>query len=494
MNRPNLQLIDDLDGLPNVGDVLHGKYLVEGLLGVGGMAAVLAAKHLTLRERVAIKMLLPEWSGNPELAERFLNEGRAATKIRSEHVVRVLDVDEVDGRPYLVLEYLDGVDLDRLVATEGPRPISEAVDFVLQACEAMAEAHLAGIVHRDLKPANLFLCHRADGSPCVKVLDFGISKITGGTVRESGLRSVGTAPTAVMGSPHYMSPEQMASSSNVDARADIWSLGAIFHELLAGEPPFQAETITGLCSRILKDPPPPLSRIRADVPAELEDVVFRCLEKEPSDRFPDVAEVARAFAPFGSAEAVASAERIARIFDGKDPTPSRPPGEVASHRSGFSAELRASEILAGPRAPVTRRPVAGYVVLGLVLSLFAVAAGWKWRHDVRATRDARREIAVTATLQPAPPALDKAASPPPAIVAPVASPLPEVPVSTTAAPAATIASAAPAPAALHAHHHHVAAQRTAGAVLESPPPDDNPYGSPTAVAPHSPGEDAPGRP
>ena len=160
------------EGLPKRGEVFDGKYRVEGVLGVGGMGVVFAARHLRLDERVAIKILLPQWATDPAIVSRFMQEGRSSLKVKSEHVVRVLDDGIIDGRPYLVLEYLDGKDFDAIVAEDGPMPIASAVALLLQACEALAEAHVAGVIHRDLKPANLFLTHRADGSPCVKVLDF----------------------------------------------------------------------------------------------------------------------------------------------------------------------------------------------------------------------------------------------------------------------------------------------------------------------------------
>jgi serine/threonine-protein kinase len=157
----------DLSGLPRPGETFDGKYRIEKVLGVGGMGAVLSAIHLRLEERVALKLLLPQWAQDQELVRRFVREGQASIKIRSEHVVRVLDVGLVKEQPYLVLEYLDGSDFAVLIHECGPLAIADAVDCLLQACEALAEAHTSGIIHRDLKPANLFLTHRADGSPCV---------------------------------------------------------------------------------------------------------------------------------------------------------------------------------------------------------------------------------------------------------------------------------------------------------------------------------------
>src|SRR5580704_996551 len=209
-----------------VGEVLAGKYRVEGILGAGGMGVVVAAHHLQLDERVALKFLLPEALANAEAVARFDREARAAVKIKSEHVARVIDVGKLEnGSPYMGMEYLDGSDLSAWLQKRGSPPIPQVVDFVLQACEAIAEAHSLGIVHRDLKPANLFCIRRPDGGLCIKVLDFGISKMS----MLGDLHMTGT--TAVFGSPAYMSPEQMHASKDVDGRTDVWSLGVILYEL-----------------------------------------------------------------------------------------------------------------------------------------------------------------------------------------------------------------------------------------------------------------------
>jgi serine/threonine-protein kinase len=299
--------------LPHEGDVLEGKYLIEHTLGEGGMCVVYAAKHLQLEERVAVKLLRPEMLEQPDIVERFLREGRAAIRIHSEHVVRIFDVGMLPSKnPYLVMECLQGSDLDALLLANGPLPIQAAVDYVLQAGEAIAEAHTLGIIHRDLKPANLFLTRRADGSPWVKVLDFGISKVS---ARKSRAPDLGlTAAAAVMGSPRYMSPEQMRSTKNVDGRTDIWSLGAILHELIAGEPPFKGTTMPEICANILQDPPTPLGAVRSDVPAALEAAIMRCLEKDMEARFPHMGDVAVALAEFASPSGRASAHRIVGIL------------------------------------------------------------------------------------------------------------------------------------------------------------------------------------
>jgi eukaryotic-like serine/threonine-protein kinase len=313
------------DLLPAIDDVLADKYRIERELGRGGMGIVVSATHLQLEERVAIKFLLPELAHDPTLVARFLREGRAAIKIRSEHVVRVRDVATLPGgTPYMVMEYLQGKDLEELLEEQGRLSAELAVDHVLQATEALAEAHALGMVHRDLKPANLFLAHRADGSPCVKVLDFGITKVTD-TNDVANFDS--TNASIVMGSPRYMSPEQMRSAREIDARADIWALGVILHELIAGTAPFDGATMPDLLAAILQDPPPPLRQHRPDAPQGLEAIIARCLEKDPAARYADVAELTEALAPFGSASARVSAERVSRVIrprtasDGRTPAP-----------------------------------------------------------------------------------------------------------------------------------------------------------------------------
>jgi serine/threonine-protein kinase len=298
-------------GIPERGETIAGKYVIEAPCGRGGLAVVLSAMHLELDRRVAIKVLLPEWARDAEVVRRFEREGRTATRIKSEHVVRVFDVGTLEsGAPYLVLEYLEGHNLEDIVTNWGPVAVPTAIDWVLQAAEAIAEAHAHGIVHRDLKPANLFLTRRADGSACVKVIDFGLSKLDDPRLRSA---SKITLPTDVMGSPHYMAPEQLRATCDADARADLWALGAVLHELITGQPPFRGDTVAEVCATVLTQATPRISSIRANVPPGLERAVLRCLEKDPAARFATVAEMAYAIAPFGTAIAGSSYERIARM-------------------------------------------------------------------------------------------------------------------------------------------------------------------------------------
>ena len=296
----------------NVGQVLAGKYQIERVLGMGGMGVVVAALHLQLHERVAIKFLQAEALQSPQIVGRFLREARAAAKIRSEHVARVYDVGTLeDGAPYLVMEYLDGSDLSAVVKQRGPLPAAVAVEYVLQACEAIAEAHAAGIVHRDLKPANLFVTARADGSHVVKVIDFGISKMAS-DAGGAGLDM--TKTTEMRGSLLFMPPEQMSRPRDADARSDIWAIGVSLFNLLTGEYPFPAESAPELCAKVFHQAPVPLRHRRPDCPPALEAVILRCLEKSPEQRFQNVAELAAALVDFAAPGARVSADRISKTL------------------------------------------------------------------------------------------------------------------------------------------------------------------------------------
>ena len=290
----------------SAGDVLAGKYRVERVLGVGGMGVVVAATHLALDQRVALKFMLPEVLSNPDHVSRFLREARSVVRLKSEHVARVLDVGTLDnGAPYIVMEYLDGIDLGGYFVQRGPMTANEAADLILQACEAIAEAHALGIVHRDLKPANLFLTHGADGNALVKVLDFGIAKATTGELQLTRTQSV-------MGSPGYMSPEQMRSSRTTDARSDIWSIGVILYQMVTGTVPFDAETFTELVVRVTTEPPTPLPANR--LPPAFAAAINRCLEKDPNRRYQHIGELALALAPFASPRIAPIVEKITGIL------------------------------------------------------------------------------------------------------------------------------------------------------------------------------------
>ncbi len=294
------------------GDIVEGKYRIEQLIGSGGMAWVFRATHLSLNKRVAIKFLrFDSAADNTQALARFRREGLTAASIAGDATARVLDFGTLDsGAPFLVMEYLEGCDLDRLVGESRRLSIETAVHFVVQACEGLAETHAAGIVHRDLKPSNLFLTRSSDGALRMKLLDFGVSKFETPS-SEGAMTSTG----ALIGSPVYMSPEQMRSSRNVDHRSDIWSMGVILYELLAeGHSPFMAATLPEICARILDQKPVPIASVRPQIPRGLEAVLLRCLEKAPARRFQTVADLADALAPFGSPETAFLAQRIRAIL------------------------------------------------------------------------------------------------------------------------------------------------------------------------------------
>jgi tRNA A-37 threonylcarbamoyl transferase component Bud32 len=297
------------------GDVIDGKYRVDRVLGAGAMGIVVAAHHLHLDRRVAIKFLMPRMRDEPEALARFTREARAAAKIRSEHIAQVLDVGTLEnGAPYMVMEFLDGSDLAEWLRARGPLPFGEAVEFILQACEAIAEAHTLGIVHRDLKPANLFCTRSPDGLLCVKVLDFGISKL--GDLPGASPEMAMTSTSAVMGTPYYMSPEQLRASRDVDPRTDIWALGVILYELTTGQVPFKGESLSDVCIKIAMQPTPSLRALRPEAPEGLDAAMGRCLEKDRERRYSTVAEFALAIAAYAPDRARASVDRISRMLGG----------------------------------------------------------------------------------------------------------------------------------------------------------------------------------
>jgi serine/threonine-protein kinase len=263
------------------GTVLGGKYIVERVLGEGGMGVVVAAKHAQLGHRVAIKMMLGEALRSPDALARFEREARAAAELSSEHVARVTDVGHFDdGMPYMVMEYLEGEDLAQRVQRTGPQPVGDVIRMFIQACIGLGDAHERGIVHRDIKPSNLFLSARRGGRSTLKVLDFGIAKANL-AISDHQL----TRTSSLMGSPQYMSPEQLRDTKNVDARTDMWSLGASMYEALTGVPAFPAETLAELHVKILMDQPVPTFHHRPEVPLDLDSIVMRCLAKQVEQRF-----------------------------------------------------------------------------------------------------------------------------------------------------------------------------------------------------------------
>ncbi|HEX7600651.1 MAG TPA: serine/threonine-protein kinase [Polyangiaceae bacterium] len=348
-----------------LGTTLAGKYRIERVLGEGGMGVVYEAFHLRLQHRVAIKMLLPVVLENPEFVARFEREARAAATLESPHVAKILDVDtSPDGLPYMVIEYLEGHDLSEELVKRGRLPVDEAVARVMEACVPIAQAHALGIVHRDLKPANLFLATNG-GQQVLKLLDFGVSKVPADAASRM------TAALLGLGTPHYMSPEQVRDASDVDQRSDIWSLGIILYELLTGRPPFDG-SVSSVLASIVADPVPLPRTFRPDIPEALESVVMHALEKDVDRRFPDIRSLATALAPFAPEEELVPASSVPP--PPSDPTPA-PALELAvdEREPGSWAEPV-------PGAPARRSrwawvlvPAAAAAALGLALVVSRLA-------------------------------------------------------------------------------------------------------------------------
>jgi eukaryotic-like serine/threonine-protein kinase len=378
-SRVSLQRMVGVPELPKPGDVLAGKYEIVRLLGKGGMGAVFEAKHLRLQQRVAVKVLKPELLLRSDCVMRFEREGRAVARLTCANVARVFDVDSTEaGLPFLVIEYLEGHDLLAELGTRDALEVPEAVDLLLQACSAMSEAHALGIVHRDLKPANLFLCGKSRRK--LKVLDFGISKVLADDAGSSS-----TASSTALGTPHYMSPEQIVTASGVDARSDIWSLGVILYRLLSGRLPFVGDSPMALVLAIGTKEPRTLEDC-AKVPPALADAVMKALAKEPSDRWQRVEDFAYAIEPFGTGthpfEPVASSSAARAPSPAAQPSPpSSPAGDETQGTAAGEAQAtmenwtHVETTAPRPRASSRVAKVAAVVVAlacALVVARFAL--------------------------------------------------------------------------------------------------------------------------
>ncbi len=415
------------------GDIFADRYVIEAQLGVGAAGVVVSATHADLKQRVAIKMLRDT---APIGVERMVREARAALSLHSEHIVRVMDVGrDREGHAFIVMEQLEGADLGTVLQQRGTFGIVESVDFILQACAGIAEAHARGIVHRDLKPSNLFLTARADGAPLVKVLDFGISKTTEDEDAETSL----TGPAEMVGSPRYMSPEQVRGARDVDHRADIWALGIILFRFLSGVAPFggKGKGISGALTSIVMDDPPSLAALVPAVPAELEAIILRCLAKSPENRPSSAAELAARLAPFGSGEGRAAVARLLRSIEGRlssevvtSPPPAMPEQPVRPRRLLLGGLIAASIAI----------PAAAFALLGHKASPAPEASGSS-AASVQARPATEPVVAVNlpSAQAAAPVATEVAATPDPA------------PASLSPAPAPAHHRAAGAQAAAHAH-------------------------------------------
>lgn len=456
------------------GAMVMGKYRVDRVLGEGGMGLVVAATHTGLDQKVAIKFLHPEAAAREDIVERFAREARAAAKVKSEHVVRIFDVGTLEnGAPYMVMEHLEGEDLDQLAEREKKLPLGTVCGFMLQACEALAEAHAAGIVHRDLKPANLFLARGPDRRTIVKVLDFGISKLRD---RANAL----TQTSTLLGTAYYMSPEQLTNAKAVDARSDVWALGVILYELVSGARPFDAGTMPEVVALILSSTPTPLREYVPDVPPRFEAIIDRCLQRNPKQRFASVGELAAELVTFVPEQRV-SIERISRVVATMDeiqtgtsatmPAPSNalspeavsfamPPtrregGVVGLAETALSTAAPVAAVVEAPRAP-RRAPLLVLGIAIVAIGLGAVVAVPRLRGTSSAGPSATAPPSATLVESVSAPIPSASAStavvgaasgsaPPPATSASSSSKLP--PRSAPVSPPAHSASArAPAPA------------------------------------------------
>jgi serine/threonine protein kinase len=502
------------------GEIVGGKYKVERVLGAGGMGVVVAARHVELDQPVALKFILPEAINGTSNVERFMREARATVRLKSEHVARVYDVGrDAKDRPYMVLELLEGTDLAKLNAQRGPLPVADSVEYVIQACEALIEAHGAGIIHRDLKPQNLFVTKRLNGTPLVKVLDFGIAKAVGPTAL--GQMAL-TDSATIIGSPLYMAPEQMRAERTIDARTDIWSIGVVLYELLGGELPFTGDTVTAVVIKVVNEPAKALSSLRPGLDENLATIVMRCLEKRPDDRWPNVAQLASALEPFSRSAKQGGLVRPWRSFEDTQDSAVRPPVGAASpvspdatgpatpvvmgdtlrdavldadaapaKASGTGEKLVSTDVTWGesttdpPPRPRRSRAFGTGLAAGVVVSLAAagVAAALLLKTPTPAASSAPGAAATPSAQEPTPSAPEPMPSavstpPPPATT--------ELPAETSPAPAVAV-SALPAATV----HKHVRPARSATPAVAPPlpsttahPPDAPPKVTADPVAPN----------
>ena len=475
-------------GHPSIGSLINGKYLIEEIIGEGGVGVVVAAQNVELSERVALKFLKPEMLERTEIVGRFMHEAKAACSIKSEHSATVYDVGRTPaGVPFLVMEFLEGKDLATIIEEGRQLDVREVAEYGMQVCDALAAAHAKGVVHRDIKPENLFLTTR-NGMRSLKVLDFGISKTAlTGSVLSSVLPLVKTQ--ALMGTPFYMSPEQVRTPDRIDSRTDIWSLGIVMFEALAGRLPLHAESITELCAEILESPLDSLTQYRQDLPEGFVDVVEKCLEKDVKRRFQNVAEIALALMPFAPKRARICAERAGQALAAaglvkeseirlpSSMPPAMSPGSHPSVRLSGSQGISSGSFQIGPppsfstpaglattmtpaAAPEPRvRAMTVVAVLAIALGLAGAVYGF--------TRSAPAAVATAASTAPAAPAPEQAPAPiaaapvvtttaaapvePPVEAQPSAptrpAPKPVAPAPARAAVAKPASTTAPAPAA-----------------------------------------------
>ncbi len=376
--------------VPAPGTVLDDRYRVLRPIGGGGMGAVFAVEHIALGRQVALKAMLPKLASDPEYASRFMREARIASAVSSEHVPRVFDFGRLaDGTLFMTMELLGGCDLEQEIKQRGPLAVAEAARVVIEACDAIAEAHARGIVHRDLKPANLFLAQGQGAQRSVKVLDFGISKVPR---LSQGLGDAELTTTdSTLGSPKYMSPEQLRSPKHVDHRSDIWSLGVVLYRSLSGKLPFSAESIGGYITEVLTAAPIPLGQ---EVPADLARAVYRCLAKDPAHRYPSALALVRALAPFAPEAAAHVAARLGTLSPTIVDDETMPPSVSGAETVAIT---KASRPMDGRGRAAAVGVVAVVVCGAAALSFFVGRRGQTPAVPAHETRASATEGAATAT-------------------------------------------------------------------------------------------------
>ena len=361
--------------MPRVGDVVAGKYRIESVIGEGGMGAVFAATHTLTEKRVALKWMRPDLVGQHGAVQRFMREAQAAGRLNHPNVVDIYDIGEHDGSPFLVMEYLHGEPLGAALERSLLSP-RQVVRYLLPAMRGVAAAHAKGVVHRDLKPDNIFLVKNPDGSVLEpKVLDFGISKVTS---MDGQINPRLTRTGAVMGTPYYMSPEQLRDAAEIDARTDVYAFGVILYEALAGRVPFDAENYSALILEIATGTPKRLRQLRPEVPEGLERVVTKAMARNPDDRYPNMESLGRALEPFA-----------------RGTSRSQHPSESGEQPQRHSMSVTTPFVSDSPTIVTSRRSWIGAAVVGAVLVL-AGAAAWA----VQKRGDAAAAVPVQAAQSP----------------------------------------------------------------------------------------------
>jgi serine/threonine-protein kinase len=423
----------------DVGDVVAGRYEIDGVAGEGGMAIVFSARHLHLNERYAVKVMRRGFAANPNLVSRFLQEARSAAQLKSDHVCRVFDVGIHDGVPFMVMELLRGEDLRSVLERGDLLSVEESVEFVIQACEALTEAHGLSLVHRDIKPENLFLTVGRDGWRSVKLLDFGISKLVDSEFVSTTLRRH-LDTKDLLGTPHYMAPECIRSSRDASSLSDVWSLGVVLYELLCGLLPFHGETVTEISASVLETEPEPLAATRPDLPTSLVEIVQWCLAKQPELRVSSAAELATQLVPFAPRRSRAIVERTQSRARARGELLDLPPSQ-------FPPPLEASQPVPLPvpstptvaEAPAPRGMGLG-AMLGLAIAGFAAAAGTTYWFVTRPEPPTRAAADTAAT--PTGARTSEARETTQAGASPVGTATEAPPPEATAAPAATATASA----------------------------------------------------